>query len=379
MSETPLNSSQSSSPEPSESEALERLSAAWGQPMQAVLCPVCDWSYALPAKASPGRCPRCFRAELVPLGEQIDQLPYNRPPEMVLPFTLNAATLASGIQSFAQGIPFPPDDLNAQTLRGRLRPVYLPMWLVDTEVQANWQAEAGYNYNVVSHQDRFAGGSWSSQEVQEGRVRWEPRLGKLTRVYQNVPAPALEDHARLSAALGDFDLASATPYRTELMEKACVRLPNRPPQDAWSDASPAFQAAAAQECRQATAADHIRQFAWQPQFKNQNWTLLLQPIYSTYYLDDEGQPQPVILHGQKGRVNGSRRASMKRATRASLSLLVAALVAFLISLVLLGASVVAPPVLIFGIVGMVIAFGLGLTAIYPVTAVWWFNRNKTGA
>ena len=253
------------------------------------------------------------------------------------------------------------------------------MWLVDGEVQANWQCEAGFNYTVVSHQDRYAGGGWSSHQVQEGRVRWEPRLGNLRRVYQNIPAPALEDYSRLQAALGNFDLASARPYQAAMVEKAFVRLPDRPPQDAWSDASPAFQSAAAEECRQAASADHIRQFNWKPQFANQNWTLLLLPIYTTYYKDDEGQSRPVMLHGQQGRVIGARRASMKRATRASLSLLGAALAAFVISLILLGVSLAVPPLSVFGILGLIIAFGLGLAAIYPVTAVWWFNRQITGS
>ena len=76
-------------------------------------------------------------------------------------------------------------------------PPLVPVWLVDGEVQAEWRAEAGYHYQVVSHQDRYEDrrGGWSSREVKETRTRWEPRLGRLKRAYQNLRAPALEEQA----------------------------------------------------------------------------------------------------------------------------------------------------------------------------------------
>ena len=48
------------------------------------------------------------------------------------------------------------------------------------------------------------------------------------------------------------------------------------------------------------------------------WTLLLLPLLSAYYLDDEGAPQAVYINGQNGTISGVRRSSMKRAQRASL-------------------------------------------------------------
>jgi hypothetical protein len=363
--------------EPSITHTSQPITGAWSVELENALCEHCDWSYLLPKGSLPQRCPHCFQANLSPWGGSLEDLPHIHPPELVLPYILSAGRLAQAVEKFAGGIPFAPEDLSIHNLQARLRRLYLPMWLVDAEVQATWQAEAGFNYNVVSHQDHFEEnrGGWTSRQIEEGRIRWEPRLGKLDRTYQNIAAPALEENQRLKSALDSYDLSAASAYQPNLLESAYVRLPNRATQDAWSDAKPALQSAAADECRQAAGADHIRQFSWNPEYHNQNWTLLLLPLYTTYYQDDQGQPQAVLVNGQSGQISGRRRASMKRAQRTALGILIASIILFLISLGIAALAVALPILLALGVIGLVLALLLGLGAIYPLASVWWFNGN----
>jgi hypothetical protein len=300
-----------------------------------------------------------------------------QPPELYLPFTVTGDTLSQTIEKFAGGIWFAPADLNPQNLKSRLQRVYLPMWLVDSEVVAIWQAETGFDYEVVSHQDSFdqnrAG--WVSREVTETRIRWEPRAGRLRRPYQNIVAPALEEHHRLRQQLGQYDLEQAQPYQPGAVANSFVRLPNRPPADAWPEAISPIRAAAAEECRRACQADHLREFRWSASYDEQNWTLLLLPMYATYYLDDDDRYQPVLVHGQSGRLQASRRASMRRARQAAIIILAVAGALFLLSLVAGIVGLVVPPLLVLGAIGLVIALGLGLLAITPIVIVWQFNRT----
>jgi hypothetical protein len=360
------------------SQIAERLNSAWGLELEAVVCEGCDWSYLLPKGNLPQRCPHCFQANLTPITEKVEGLPYTQPPELVVPFALSASRLVASIQNFTQGIPFASSDLNAKSLQSRMRRLYLPRWLVDAEVKATWQAEMGFDYEVVSHQDQYqeGRGGWSSRQVNERRVRWEPRLGRLARSYQNIAAPALEEDRRLQEAVGPYNVDEAQAYRSEELGSSFVRLPNRTPQDAWPDAKPAFQAAAAEECRQAAGADHQRNFNWQPDYQSQNWTLLLLPLYITYYQDDEGKAQPVLVQAQTGKMYGVRRASLKRAQRTSITLLTVASVAFLVSLLLSAVGMVVPLVLAMGVIGMVVALLIALGALFPITTVWWFNREE---
>ena len=354
------------------------LAAAWDVPLIVTVCEHCDWNFLSPAGSIPQTCPHCFQDSLSAVKEELQGMTYLKPPELMVPFTLPAANLAKVIQEFAGNIPFAPQDLKPEILRGRLRQLFIPMWLVDSDVQAIWQAEAGFDYEVVSHQDYYNEnrGGWASREVKEGRIRWEPRLGRLERSYQNIAAPALEEHNRLNKALGSYNLAEARSYHSHGLENAFVRLPNRSNEDAWPDAQPAIRAAAAEECRRAASADHIRQFSWKPEFKQLNWTMLLLPLYTSYYLDDEDKPQPVLLHGQTGRVHGIRQASMKRAKRAALIVLGIAVCVFLLSLLLAAASVLAPPILALAVLGLVVALLVGAGAALPIATVWWFNRNQ---
>ena len=288
---------------------------SWGASLVAVVCERCDWSFLVPEAVSLERCPNCYQPALERIDQDVSELPFVLPPEMTIPFALSETQLSQEILRFASGIPYPPHDLAAKNLQARLQRVFLPMWLVDASVRANWKAEAGFDYQVVSHQDRYSGSGWSSKQVKEGRVRWEPRLGRLERTYMNIPAPALEDFIALQAALGSYNLTAVRSYQPEDTRNTYVRLPNRPPQDAWSDAQMGLFNAAAEECRQAARADHLRQFSWQPEFKEQHWTQLLLPVYTAYYLDDNRQPQRLLIHGQTGKISGVRRASMQRATR----------------------------------------------------------------
>ena len=100
------------------------------------------------------------------------------------------------------------------------------------------------------------------------------------------------------------------------------------------------------------------------------------PMYSTFYLDDDDIPQVVLLNGQTGRLFGTRRASMKKARRSSLLIVVVALVIFLMSLGLALGSLVLPPLIILGGIGMLLSILVGVMAIIPIGIVWQFNRNE---
>lgn len=351
---------------------------AWDTDLQGIVCEHCDWSYLVPVDQFPTHCPHCYHVGLTTILEELPDLPVTHPPELVLPFQLSSEQIAQTIERFAKGIPFAPSDLSASNLHKRLKCLFLPMWLVDANVQAIWQAETGFDYHVISHQARFDQnrGGWDSRKVKERRIRWEPRVGRLSRTYHNILAPALDEQQALEIQLGRYELKAAVPYQADQLQHCIVRLPNRPPNDAWPDARPAFQSNAAEECQQAASADHIRQFSWKPNYLHQNWTLMLLPLYSAFYLDDEGNPQSVLINGQNGRISGDRRASMKRATRAALIILAVAIAFFIVSLSLSAASIMFPPTLVFGLIGLVISLLVGVTAVIPVLQVWWFNRQK---
>lgn len=352
---------------------------SWGIPLKGVICTVCDWSFLAPdddAHKIKQRCPHCFQGDLEPSNLDISQLPYQHSPELVIVPSVAMEIIAGKIGEFADKIPFPPGDLRPETLRQRLQLVFLPQLLVDCSVSAVWNAESGFDYAVLSHQEHFSGGGWTTQKVEETRIRWEPRVGRLQRTYHNVAAPAMRGHADVWRRLGAYPIEQAKTYSPELVMHGLIRLPDLNPETAWSGVVPLLHQHAGSEVKTATAAEHIRNFRWAPEYADKNWTLFLAPVYATFYTDDNGQPQPVLIHAQSGQVDGARRSSMKSAQRLSLILGGIAVVIFVLSLILGAVGMLFPPLLILGILGIVVSAGVGIGALFPMLRSWRFNLQN---
>jgi hypothetical protein len=301
----------------------------------------------------------------------------DEPPELIVPYEVPERQLASVLEQWGEGVRFRPDDLRADVLVERAVPYLVPLWLVDGRVAGPWRAEVGYDYEVVSHRDRYSQGSgWQSQEVTETRVRWEPRAGRLDRSYENVAVPALDDHRTLIGRLGDYDLNQRTDYEPEAVAEGSVRIPTVDPEAAWPEARAAFVGAARADCRRAAGGDHIRDFEIDATYDRLYWTQLLMPAYATWYREGD-RVWPVFVNGQNGRVGGVRRASMRKANTASVVLGGVAVLLFLLGGLLALAGLALPPVGIVG--GLVLVVGLILAAIAPIPAIsaWVFNRKST--
>lgn len=292
--------------------------AEWQIPHDIVACEQCDALFLIPSEGTAPLCPLCG-------GEAFTQLSSldgesNHTPELVVPFARDDFRFRASLIQFRKSLLLPPSDCTVDNLMARAQRFYWPMWLVDTDVTAHWQAEIGYEYDAITYGERYTDAGWQSTQERERRTRWEPRVGELRRTYENQPAPALDEHAHIERLLGPYRLAEARPYTPDAVAHNLIRLPTRTPDDAWSDAQLVVQQSAAAECARAANGQHARTYKWSPHYENQNWTHLLLPMLSTYYLDDAGQKQMVYLHGQTGRLAGRRSASMKRARQISLGI-----------------------------------------------------------
>ncbi len=346
--------------------------AVWGAPLTAVHCAHCGEAHLVAEGETVSVCPFCFQGPVAPQPAYLRE----EPPEQILPYAVSERQLAGVLDQWSRGIWFRPAGLKAKSLMQRSRRYLIPLWLVDGRVEADWRADAGFDYQVVSHQDQYReGAGWRSQEVKETRARWEPRAGRLNRAYENVTGSALDDHHALMSRLGAFDLSRRAEYSPEAVTGAVVRIPSLEPEAAWPGVESAFTRTAEAECREAAGADHIRDFTLQAEYNDLNWTLLLLPAYVTWYQEGE-RVWPVLVNGQSGRVSGARRASARKANVTSVVIGALALLLFLAGggLALLGA--IAPPAAVIG--GLILLVGVLLAVVAPIPAigVWVFNRRN---
>ena len=350
----------------------------WQRPLSLLACEQCDNLFLRPEETAVNHCPLCGQTDLTRLDSEQDKPAYTQPPELVIPFQLSPADTAQPLANFARSFWFTPADLTPERLAARLQKLYLPLWLVDAQVQALWSAEVGFNYQVVSHRELYSNGRWLTEEVEETRIRWEQRVGRLQKTYHNQTAPALEEEAALLQQLGPYDLPTARPYDPELLAETVARLPNRPPEDAWTEAAAGLQRRVMADCQKAGQADHWREFHWTPAYASQHWTQLLRPIYASYYLDDEQQPHPLLLHGQTGKLHGRRRASMKRAKQTAMVIGAIAGLLLVLSLLLGIGGLFEELLLVAATLLLILAVGTAVIALMPPLLVWQFNRRSSG-
>ncbi|MBN1956486.1 MAG: hypothetical protein JW900_15760 [Anaerolineae bacterium] len=348
------------------------MAAIWGAALTAIRCAHCGEAHLVPEGNLPARCPLCLQGPVEAQPTVLRQ----EPPEQVIPYAVSGRQLAAALEQWTRGIWFRPRELRADLLLQRAKRYYIPLWLVDGQVRGAWQAEVGFDYQVVSYQDRYSeSGGWSSQQVNETRVRWEPRAGRIERRYDNLPTPALDDHRATIGRLGGVNLERRTDYQPEAVQDATVRIPTLDPDEAWPGAEAAFVRAAAAECQQAASADHVRDFRLQAEYRDLNWSLLLLPAYVTWY-QEGGRAWPVMVNGQSGHISGARRASARKANTTSLLLGSAALILFVIGSILALVGLALPPVAVLG--GFILVVGLLLALVAPIPAIGVWIKNRKG-
>jgi hypothetical protein len=347
--------------------------AGWGFAWTAASCPSCKSTFLLPAEAAGTiGCPACFSAALAPHADY----PLTVVPELALPFGVDRPRSEALLTAWAGSVWLRPPELDGRALAVRMARVFIPMWLVDGKVIGSWQAQAGYEYQVASSRDAYNNGQWTSREVRETRLRWEPRMGTIQRAYENLAVPAMEAHGRLAPLAGAFPIERSNLYNAGLLQGAAVLLPDIPPESAMPLAKIQLDQAAGRDCQAATGAAKVEQVGLRCDYQELNWTLLLMPIYTSYYREENGTLHPVVINGATGQVSGVRRASQAKAWR-STGILAAIGVALILAALVIGLlAAVLPPVVALS--GLLFVLGAGLTIASPAPAIWaWtFNRRE---
>ncbi|QRN82125.1 hypothetical protein JR338_06655 [Chloroflexota bacterium] len=346
----------------------------WTENHQAAGCLQCGRVYIVQSDQLGQLCPLCRKGTLEPQPVRMRAAE----PEQILPFRINQANLSSIYANAVSRVWIKPEDLTAESLLRNTRPVFWPLWLVDSDVQGHWQMEAGFDYQVESAKEYYNGGRWQSSKQIEGRVRWEPRLGRINTHVDNIAAQALEEYQNRLQMTGKYPLEQSRPYSPGMESQALLEVPDFPPEDAWPLARPAVEKAAGDVCLKAAGAQHFRNFSIKAEYTNLNWTQFLLPLFATHYTDDEGEKQILIVNGVTGAIQGPLLASPKRGGKiagiiaaVAGGLILLALLGFLLTLVLPAASIIAG---ILGVLGVL----TGIGAIFPLVQPRQWNANQTG-
>jgi hypothetical protein len=354
---------------------LESLEEIWGLQRQPAGCSYCQSAYLAPASRIGQVCPSCVNESL----EAQPALLRPEPPELLIPFRVPGDEIANNLKKFTNAVWIRPDDFQADLLFNRMIPVFWPEWLVDGDIVGTWSAEMGYDYQVKSSEESYRSGNWQTRELIETRIRWEPRAGQIARRFDNIKVPGMENHPHLWKLTGGYQASQPIPYKPENIGQASLCVPDLPPESAWPLAKARFEKYAANSCKQAASAQHVRNFSLQAEYESLTWTQLLLPVYITYYRDDQGQAHPIYINGQSGQIGGLRIASQKKGwiwAGVSFSIAVGLFLAGILSF---AATTLFPPLGVLGTILVVLGLAFGAGALIPAVWPWRWNREQQAA
>lgn len=337
------------------------MSEAWA-------CDACAAAWLPPEGKEALPCPRCGADALQPAGEGAEA-----EPEQAVPPTVDRGAAIEALAAFIRPLWFRTADLDAERLAERLQPVWWPLWLVDADVDGSWEAEAGFDYTVRSTLEAYAGGTWTTREVPETRVRWEPRGGTVRRRYDNVAVSALTDQAERDRALGPPSTA-AVPW--PVGEPAWIRLPDRSTREQWPEALAAIREVVAEDCAAACAAQHIREVYLDMSAEQAAWTWRLVPGWATWYDDDEGVRRVLRVHGTSGKCSGPRLASPKKGWVWGAALASSAVLCAVVGVVIGVVGILIWPLLVLAGVVLAVGLVLGCVAVWPLVGPLRNNRRE---
>jgi hypothetical protein len=357
-----------------QAEIFEESQTLWKTGRQPAGCNHCRRIFLTPSTFIGKICPLCR------LGKIDTQPARLRPvePERFLPFDVSQVELGKIYSNIVSSVWIKPDDFNIKNLQDRTVPVFWPVWLVDSDIKGHWQMEAGFDYRVESSREVYVDGQWRSIKKIEPRIRWEPRMGELETHVDNVAVFALEEHQNRQQMTGIYQTEKYEPFDPQKLGEAFLEVPDLPPESAWPLAKPIVDKKAGEICQKASGAQHFRNFAISANYAQLNWTQFYLPMYTTYYKDDDGQSQILVINGQTGRIEGPRLASRKRGLRIATIIAAIAGVFFIVTLISLLLSFLVPEAATIAALLGIIGFGTGVIAIVP--AVWpgQWNRKQSG-
>ena len=346
--------------------------ALWDIERQPAGCPHCKRVFLIEDSSIGGMCPYCYQASLQPQPARLR----SKEPERILPFNINRNQVQSKVDDFVSGVWIKPNDFQSNNLMQRMTPVYWPMWLVDCDVDGHWQMEVGFDYQVESTKESYSRGQWQSKKHLEDRIRWEPRLGEIRSHFDNLITPALEDHQTRLQQTGIYPIEDAKPFDQQYLGDALIEVPDLPPENAWPLAKSQAEKRAAKLCAKAAGAEHARHFALKANYNGKNWTQLLLPLLTSYYLDDNGNPHVILVNGETGTIYGPRLASQKRGFQ--IAGILAAIAGALLMIALFGLilSSLIPIMRQVAAFISILGIGTGIIAIIPAIWPWQWNRQQ---
>ena len=330
---------------------LATAARGWGTDRSELHCESCGADLSVAANELSTTCPFCASNRVI---SRVAAQEFLRP-RFLIPFLLEPEYCKPLIKAWLGKGWMHPADLSRAAASTQLQGIYLPFWTFDASIQAEWDAEVGYERTERYYDNSSK--SWKTRikidwRRESGQVSLHPNdwLGiGTTRISQI-----------LIKRLYPFKMDELTAYKPDFLAGWRALNYDIPLQMAWDSVKAEMRLSAKESCRSQINSNHVRNFSMLADFADETWRYILLPVFAAAYRYD-GQTFQVLINGQTGIVVGQKPVAWWKVWLAIVGLLTPSVITAIIGLLLMLFSGIG--IFVLGISAILFIIGL-LISIY---------------
>ena len=326
--------------------ALDQSEKGWGADRTSIQCEACNASFSVAGDQLSTTCPFCGSNRVATSAALHDFIR----PGYLIPFTVDEQRCQAVVTEWlGRGWMHPPA-LRQVNAIGHFTGIYMPFWVFDAHIEAQWKALVGHE----RQERRYRDGKWETETVIDWR--WEnghvhlPSDNMLIYGTDKVSTVLLE-------RLYPYNLNQLTVYDAGYLAGWQAHAYEMQLKPAWDLGKQRMREQAKSACYRDIQSPHVRNFSMTANFSEERWRYVLLPTYMATY-GFENKTYHVMVNGQTGAVAGQKPVAWLRVWLAIALALAPGLLGGLIGLVtsVLGVGVfVLPVAFVLFVVGLVVA------------------------
>ena len=279
--------------------ALEaRIPEAEMEGRRILSCPNCGAQVDFDSAQHAAECPFCATPVVTDTGVQ-----RHIKPRGVLPFALAERDAHKAMNDWLGRLWFAPNGLQQYARKGRrMQGIYVPYWTFDADTRTAYTGARGTVYYV----SRTVTRNGKTQTIQEQRIRWTPKSGRVARFFDDVLVLASRSlPKRFTDALEPWDLAALQPYAPEYLagfraEGYTVQLT-----DGYTEARDKMQRVIERDVRFDIGGDRQRIQSMDTDVSDVTFKHILLPVWLAAYRY-RGKSYRFVVNARTGKVQGER-------------------------------------------------------------------------
>ena len=278
------------------------LASAERETTKVLPCPSCGAEVGFEGKELARDCPWCA-APLTTAPVEHDALR----PRGLLPFLVEEKAAQAAMTDWLGSLWFAPSGLSKFARAGRaMDGLYTPCWTFDAKTETDYRGQRGDTYYETQMVPVRTDKGTVMQPRQVPKIRWSPKRGRVSRVFDDVLRPATraikpEEFDRLGA----WDLAELVPYDRRYLAGFRAETHTVPLEQGWQEARAIMSRVIERDVRSDIGGDRqkiekLDTRLWDATFKH-----VLLPVWLAAYRYD-GKVYRVAVNGRTGQVQGER-------------------------------------------------------------------------